>query len=401
MPRRVIAVLALAGSLAGCGVDWCYILDAAIGQLDLLRDSVPLSQAAETDTLTSEQRSKLKLIQDARLYANEIIGLEVGDNYTLFYDSGGGPVAFNVSACRKDDFEPRLWTFPIVGAVPYLGFFDREAADSKFDELVAQQLDVFMYEIDAYSGLGYFPSVVLSPMLEHSEISLTETVFHELLHSTIWRPDDVPFNESLATFVGRTAALEYLTDRYPQQPELAQLAIERFEDADRFDDFLLTLFDELASFYSADQPSEVKIAGREAVYQAGRDRFVAEVQPLMNDPDRYEWVRNLPTNNAWMLGARRYSLDLEVFQDVFAATGDDWSASLQLFHAAAAASDPYAHLKTWLAAPIATAAAHLKEGEGTRHGQTGSVSQEPTVRGSCPARAAATLVCPGPCPPQE
>jgi len=389
---RIVAGLVLVISLPGCGVDWGYIFAAAVGQIEILRKSVPISQATGSTALTSEQRSKLGLIRDARVYADEIIGLNVEDNYTLFYDSGGEPVAFNVSACRKDAFEPRLWTFPIVGAVPYLGFFDRKAADAKYNELAAEQLDVFMYEIDAYSGLGYFPSVVLSPMLERSEISLAETVFHELLHSTIWRPNDVTFNESLATFVGRTAAIEYLADRYPEQTELVQYAIEEFEDVDRFSDFILTFFNELDSFYSSDLPSEAKIAGREALYRASRDRFAAEIQPLMNHPDRYEWGRDLPTNNAWLLGIRRYNLDLVVFQDVFTATGKDWPASLQLFRAAAGERDPYTYLRTWLAAPHATSPAHLKKGEGTRDRQTVFLGQPRSPRGACPSRSATTLV---------
>ena len=65
--------------------------------------------------------------------------------------------------------------------------------------------------------------------------------------------------------------------------------------------------------------------------------------------DAYEWVQNLPINNAWLLGVRRYNLELDVFQDLFTATGEDWTVSLQLFRAAAAESDPYAYLRTWLA----------------------------------------------------
>jgi predicted aminopeptidase len=185
-------------------------------------------------------------------------------------------------------------------------------------------------------------------------------VFHELLHGTIWRPNDVTFNESLATFVGRTAAIEYTADRYPEQPELVQNAIDQFEDVDRFSDFMSTVFNDLDGFYSSELTTEAKIAGREAVYQAARDRFAAEVQSLMNDPDAYEWVRNLPTNNAWLLGVRRYNLDLDVFQDLFTTTGEDWTVSLQLFRAAVAEPDPYAYLRTWL-----TTADGTHGGEGT------------------------------------
>ncbi len=49
-----------------------------------------------------------------------------------------------------------------------------------------------------------------------------------------------------------------------------------------------------------------------------------------------------------MLGVRRYNLDLDVFEQVFAATGEDWAQSLELFRTAATESDPYAYLRSWL-----------------------------------------------------
>ncbi len=352
-------LLSIVNLLSGaCGVDLGYLIPAAVGQIELLRHSVPVSQAIEAGGLTEEQVAKLELIEDARRYARDVIGLNVEENYTRFYDSGDEPVAFNVSACRKDAFEAQWWSFPIVGTVPYLGFFDRAAADAKFNELATAGLDVLMYEIDAYSGLGYFPNPILSPMLERSEVNLADTVFHELLHSTIWRPNDTTFNESLATFVGRTGAVRYFAERHSDRPELVREAIETFEDTDRYSDFALSLFNELDVFYSSDLSSAAKIAGREAIYEAGRERFAAEVQPLMNRPERYDWIAQLPANNAWMLSIRRYNLDLDVFEQVFAVAGEDWAAVLRLFQAAAGDSNPYAYLRAWLESPDSAVSAN-------------------------------------------
>ena len=394
-----LAVVLLTGSalLGGCGVDLAYLIPAAAGQIKLLWRSVPIGVAIGDGHLTGDQVAKLEAIQHARAYARDVMGLSVENNFTKFYDSGGKPVAFNVSACRKDAFKPRLWRFPIVGTVPYLGFFERAAADAKFDQLAGEGLDVFMYEIEAYSGLGYIPNLVLSPLLERSEIQIVETILHELLHSTIWRPNDTSFNESLATFYGRTGTVEYLADRYPDHPELVQEAIGLFEDTDRYTDFMLTLFNDLDTFYSSDLATEDKIAGREAVYQAGRDRFATEVQHLMNRPERYDWVRNLPTNNAWMLGVRRYNLDLEVFQQVFTATGRDWVASLQVFRDAAGRSDAYGYLRAWLTSHDEVPQLQLSD---TCMALTEHREQSPpsapqrTPRGPCPARLATTILCP-------
>ena len=383
-----LGVLAVGLSAIGCGVDWSYVLPAAAGQIRLLSESIPISQAIAGGDLTEEQVAKLELIRDVRVYARDVLGLEVANNYTRFYDSHGEPVAFNISASRKDRFEPTTWTFPIVGTMPYLGYFDAAAANAEYEELSAQGLDVFMYEIDAYSGLEYFANPVLSPMLERNEIGLAETVIHELLHATVWRPSDTTFNESLATFYGRTGAVEYFASEFSDRPDLVQDAEERFEDADRYSDFALSLYQELDAFYSSDLASADKIVGREAVYQDGRDRFAAEVQPLMNQPERYEWVAVLPTNNAWMLGVRRYNLDLDVFEQVLEAAGRDWAEALQQFRSAAAAADPYSYLEQWLESgsePKTSTAAPQGDVE---HARSAALK----TRGPCPARRTTTLI---------
>lgn len=374
----------------GCGIDFAYLVPAAVGQIRLLLSSVPIAEAIERGRLSEAQFAKLEMIQDVRAYARDVMELNVGNNFTEFYDSGGSPVAFNVSACRKDVFEPRLWWFPIVGTVPYLGFFNRAAAEAKFDKLAEDGLDVFMYEIDAYSGIGLIPNIILSPMLERSETSIVQTVFHELLHSTIWRKNDTSFNESLATFYGRAGAVSFLTNRYPDQPGVVREAIERFEDVDRYTDFILSLFDELDSFYLSALSTEEKIAEREAIYQAGRERFAAEVQPLMNQPERYGWVRTLPANNAWMLGVQRYNLELDVFERVFAAVAEDWLGALEIFRDAASRSDPYGYLRAWLNSSeglTGTTPSKLDPAEVDQHG---SSTREPASTSNCPARLATT-----------
>ena len=99
----------------GCGIDFAYLLPAAVGQCELLNTSVSVEEALASGELTGEQTEKLSLIREAREYSRDIIGLKVGDNYTTFYNSHGNPVAYNVSASRKDAFAPKTWTFPIVG----------------------------------------------------------------------------------------------------------------------------------------------------------------------------------------------------------------------------------------------------------------------------------------------
>jgi len=347
--RHTLLALAALVPVAGCGVDVGYVLSVAGGQIDILTHSVPISEAIHSGTLSPEEIEKLRLLQDARRFAREDIGLNTSDNYTLFYDTDGEPVAYNVSASVRWAFVAKRWTFPIVGTVPYLGYFDRDQAILKVRELRQQGYDVFWYALDAYSTLDFLPNPVFSQMLRRSDLSLIETVLHELLHSTVWHSSDTTFNESLATFVGRTGAMDYLAARYPDEPERIESASQWYEDTDRYNAFLLDLYAELDTFYTGEEDRSAKINGREAMYQAGRDRFAAEVLPQMNRPENFEWAANLPTNNAWLLANVRYNTDLDVFLRVHQAVGADWAASLAVFHAAARASDPYAYLQAWLA----------------------------------------------------
>ena len=371
----------------GCGIDLGYVLPLVAGQATILLHSVPVDEAIRSGHLSDEEVAKLVLIRDVRDYAGREMGLNTADNYTLFYDAGGVPLAFNISASHKHEFHARKWELPIVGVLPYLGFFDPAAAARKFEELQAQGYDVFRYEIDAYSTLEYFPNPILSPMLRRSELSLVETVIHELLHSTVWHATNITFNESLATFVGRTGAIEYVAARYTDEPERAQEAVEHYEDTDLYNAFIFELYGELDAFYTSDLSVEEKIAGREAHYQAGRERFVAEYQPRMHAPENYAWVADLPTNNAWMLANHRYNYDLDIFEQVHEATGRVWRDSLAAFRAAALTPDPGAYLRDRLAENDLSGTKRLpRVAAEVRQGSAGNEARRPDDfrRGPCP-----------------
>ncbi len=393
LPCRRLGIFTTLALLIGCGIDTGYLLPAAAGQLYILVHMTPVEKAIAEGKLTDAQIEKLELIQDVRDFASDVVGLNAGDNYTTFYDAGDQPVAFNVSASRKDAFEPKIWSFPLVGDVPYLGFFDEELALERRDDLEADGYDVFIYQIDAYSGLGFYANPILSPMLDRPAANLIDTVIHELLHSTIWRPNDTSFNESLATFVGRTGAVQYIAEKWADEPERVEAALARFEDVDRYNAFMLSLYEELANYYASDLDSEAKIAGRGTVFQTGRDRFMAEVLPLMNVPENYTWVENLPENNAFMLGVRRYNLDLQAFQRVFDAANQDWGEAMTAYRQAAQADDPYAFLDGWPASARGSARVLTRGGAPVDEDpKRGNSLPAPGVPRLCPACRATTWV---------
>jgi predicted aminopeptidase len=347
--RKLISLVLVPVSLVltGCDLDVPYALHAVNGQLVQSAVAVPIEDAIDSGNLSEEQVRKLQLIQEAREFARTHLGLNVDNSFQLFYDSGDQPALTNVSASQRDHFEPLLWTIPFVGTLPHLGFFDIGTAEAKKDELRAAGLDVYSYEVDAYTNGPPLQNAVLSHVLNRSDEDLVDLVIHELLHATIWRSSDASFNESLATFVGMHGALQFFEEKAGSHPGGLQAAHERYEDRSRYRAFALETYGELDAYYSSPLSPEEKIGGRDALFEAARARFIGDVQPLMNHPERYEFVKTLEINNAYLLLFRRYNLDMDVFDGVLARAGT-WSGTMRVFHAAATAEvDAYEYLRTW------------------------------------------------------
>jgi predicted aminopeptidase len=343
---RLPLLTALAAALSGCGGSLKYVLVQGYSQLDMLAHSEPIADVLARDTLDAETRRKLTLVVQARDFARDTLGLSVGDSFQLFHDTGGKPVAYNLSASRQDRFEPYAWTFPIVGRIDYLGFFSQADAEAVAADLRQRGYDTFTYPVNAYSTLGWFPDPVQSTLLNEWDGELAETVIHELAHNTVYVSGNSTFNESLATFIGQTGVELF----FAQQGAAGQATIvtlrRRHADGVLLNAWLIGLYDDLSAYYARDLPAEEKIAGREAVFQAARDRFVRDVQPRLAEPDRYAGWARIPTNNAFVLANRRYNLDLDVFAAVYAGTGADYAAFLDVLWAAAASDDPFAYLRS-------------------------------------------------------
>jgi predicted aminopeptidase len=206
--RRSALVLLLP---ALCG---CYLVTQAMGQLRVLLNSQRIQTLLTDPKVPDDVKLKLRLVHEIKEFGEDELGLKPSRNYESFYDTKGQPITYIVSACRKDRFQPHLWWFPIVGDVPYKGFFAKEDAVAEAKELETQGYDVSLGTAAAYSTLGYFPDPVLSTMLEYPEEQLVALLLHELTHGTIYLPGGTDFNEGLASFVGWQGALEFARRRH-------------------------------------------------------------------------------------------------------------------------------------------------------------------------------------------
>lgn len=191
-----------------------YAIFMGKGQMDILTGARGFDEVYADVSVDEKTKVKLRKIDRIRAYAFDSLGLKRSDNYTTFFDQKGTRLLYVVTAAKPFALEPHLWHFPIVGDVPYKGFFDESKAKVESDRLKAEGWDTDIGGASGWSTLGWFKDPVLSSMLQRSEGDLAELIIHELTHGTIFISGDVDYNENLATFIGVTGAVQYLTTYY-------------------------------------------------------------------------------------------------------------------------------------------------------------------------------------------
>ncbi len=344
------ALVGLSTGLSGC-VELHYLAHLGVGELGVQGGAEPIEAVLNSGRLTDEEGEQLRRAVRARDFAGEVIGLSVGDSYQMFYDSGDDPSQWSLSVSEATRAAPITWDFPIVGTSESLSFYDEELLNyyaARFDQT---GYDVYTYEVAAYSTLGILNDPVRSTMLGYGPITLAEVMIHELTHNTIFRPGDPVFNESLATYVGRTGAIQFLAVEFGADSGWPETAAAYYADSDRVDAFMISFYESLVDYYAQPLGELALLRGRAAFFAAAGERFASEVQPELFYPELFSRYTNLPVNNAWVLLNRRYGFDLDVFAAVHAATGFEWSATLDVFRGAAGASgSPFDYLRDWLAA---------------------------------------------------
>ena len=317
MPRRPLRAvllsvalgLATAAFLPSCGVR--YVATSAYHELGLLASREPVDEVLAQGVLSAGEEQRLRLVPHIKEYG-ATLGLSATDNYDT-YALGWDHTIWNLSASDPLAFDPVTWWFPIVGRVPYLGFFNREDAIPYEVKLRAEGKDVHLRTAGAFSTLGWFRDPVLPSMLRWSEADLAETVFHELAHATLWVPGSVDFNESFANFVGEASCERYLSDTYgPMSDELLDRQREQ-RDADRWTRLLHGLYQDLDAVYrDTTLDDDAKLTKKQALFASIPDRIRAG--GFEAEADWLRWTSRQPWNNARLLQFKTYNTNAADFQ---------------------------------------------------------------------------------------
>ena len=315
--RRILLVIGLAvlaGTIAFCSPG--YVIRAGIEEAKILRRRQPISEVIAAPGTSEATRSKLELVRSARAFAAEELNLDVGDSYTTYSRVDRDTLLLVLSASRKDAFRQVTWWFPIVGHVPYKGFFDAEDALEAARELDAKGYDTYVRPSAAFSTLGWLPDPLLSTVLERDDVGLVSTVIHEVTHNTIYLGSQAAFNESFANFVGDMGAADYFCRLEGTDGVRCRRARALWQDDILFADALQRLVAALEAVYARDDiGSAGKIRAREQVIADWKDRYEREVVPRLRLAFREFHERDI--NNAMLIGLRLYYDRLGLFDRVY------------------------------------------------------------------------------------
>lgn len=321
-----------------------YLTRAAWEEAWILARRQSIARVLRDSSLTAGERARLQVVVAARGYAVRGLGLNAGESFTTFSRLRRDTLVLVVSAARRDTLRQHTWWFPIVGRVPYKGFFDFEQALAEAARLRERGLDTYVRPAAAFSTLGWFNDPLLSTTLRQDSLTLANTVIHELVHNTLFVPGRVDFNESLAGFMGARGAAEFY--RVRGQAHAAREVERRWEDEKLLGSFWLAVAHAVDSVLTMPgRDSLSRIRGRDSVYRRMREVLLDDLAPRMPTISR-AGLERMPLDNAALLARRTYASDLWLFDEVHRRLGGSLRETFaRIREAVDGADDPFDALR--------------------------------------------------------
>lgn len=350
--RRGLALVAVVvtGTIVLFAPTACYLTRGAWEEARILSRRRPIDQIIADRHTDPVIRAKLEVVEGARRFARDSLALRAGESFTTYSHVDSDTLVLVLSAAYRDRLVPYTWWFPIVGRVPYKGYFDFGAARAAARDLDRQGYDVYLRPSDAFSTLGFFNDPLLNTTLRADSLDLANTVIHELTHNTFYAAGQVAFNESFASFVGARGAARFFRAR--GDTVAARREDERWADDKILGAFWSGLTHTLDSAFKA-HPTDraARLAARQVIYAGARRALVDSIGPrLRTYPARY--AERVRLDNAALLARRVYASGLDAFDVLWARSGYDLPATIRRIIAIAKASpkDPFAAVRSAAAA---------------------------------------------------
>lgn len=288
------------------GLVGCYVTRQALHQNELFNSRRMLDEVEADPTTPPKTLAKLAFAKEVMVDA-AAQGLHTEGAYRYMIDTKLPVVSYLVAAAEPDQLKSVTWWFPVVGRVPYLGFFAENERDERAAELTAAGYDVHAAAAGAFSSLGWFEDPIFTSMLNRSDADLAHLLFHELIHRTLWVAGSTMFNENLAEYGATVLTRQFLTAK-GRRDDLEKYDKKRIDRA-LFKDWLARLKAALTALFG-----QRATLSRAELLAAKGDIYRRFMQP----PDKpaftiFDYVADEKWNNAAVLSASLYAPDMDRF----------------------------------------------------------------------------------------
>lgn len=308
-----------------------YLVRGAWEEGKILWHREPIREILADSLTPPVVRDKLRLVLAARQFAADSLDLRARQSFTTYSPAGRDTLTLVVSAAYRDKLKAYTWWFPVVGRVPYKGYFDFAEARRQERLLHDRGFDTRLGAVSAFSTLGWFNDPLLPSTLRADSLTLANTVIHELTHNTYYAPGGAVFNESFANFVGARGAERFFMSR--GEPAAAAEVAARWDDEKVLGRFWASLYEVVDSVFKAhpgEEPQQVaeRIALRDSIFGVARERFVEELGPQLKTMS-IRAVQRIRLDNAVLMSRRVYLTDLDAFDAVLAKNGGNLRVTIQ------------------------------------------------------------------------
>jgi predicted aminopeptidase len=305
-----------------------YLVRAAWAEARILARRRAIADIVADSKTKPEVGAKLRLVLAARAFGGESIGLRAKESFTTYSQLDRDTLVLVLSGAYRDRLASKTWWFPIVGRVPYKGFFDFSSARDAAKQLEHDGFDVYLRPSPAFSTLGWFNDPLLSTSLGADSISLVNTVIHEITHNTFYASGQAAFNESFATFVGARGSAWFF--RSHGSPLAASQADARWDDDKILARFWAKLYANVDSAFKAHPfDSSARVVARDTLYSRARRRLIDDVAPQLKTYTP-AYLERMRLDNAALLAHRTYATDLDYFDAVWVSQRGNLKAAVSL-----------------------------------------------------------------------
>jgi len=293
-----------------------YGIGQATGQLNIIWNAEPIEEFIKKESVSDSIKAKLQFIEEVRKYAVDSLGLNESDNYTTIYDQKGQPVLWVVTGCKPFAFEPMEWKFPVLGSVPYKGFFDPEKATAEMQKVRDQGYDAGIRTVGGWSTLGWFNDPILSNMLNRSYGDLANLIIHELVHATVFVRDSIEFNENLASFIADKGAVEFMKQKFGNDSQELNRYLDDQYDESIYITHILNGVDTLENLYNSfgELSIENKIKQKNKLIEAV---MLSSDTLSLRNADYLTFLKGQIPNNTYFMSFLRYRSKQQALDSIY------------------------------------------------------------------------------------